>query len=574
VTTRPTIVRALLPPGSVAACLRLRCACLRCACLLGACLLGACGDAAPTGAGAPASALFEALAQDLAPMVSGRSECPTILEVNGGGVALFDGDDDGDLDVLLVIPGAYPATGARTGGTNRLYRNDDGRLVDVTAGSGVDVEGYCNGVAVGDVDADGRRDLYITRHGENVLLRNAGDLRFERVPDAAGAAGPSDAWSTSALFVDIDRDGDLDLYVVDYLAFDPDHPPLDGVDGRVCSWLGQPVMCGPQGLAPQADRFYRNTGGRYVEDAAAAGFTARAAYGLGVIDGDWNGDGWPDVYVSNDSMPNALYLSRGDGTLEEAGVLSGAALSAHGREQAGMGIAAGDADGDGDEDLLVTNFSLEPNAYYVNLGGGRFAERADPSGLGGPSRSLLGWGAVFLDADLDGDLDLVTANGHVYPQADAPGTGTSYAQPDVLWLRAAAGAWHPIAWPGEAPAVSRALAAGDLDDDGALDLLITRRQGPPAVWRGTADGRRALRVRVAGPPGNPDGCGTVLTLTDAVGTRTARVRSSAGFQAAGDPRPVFAYRGTGTLQALLPDGRSVDVAVTGPGLVVVEAGTP
>jgi hypothetical protein len=544
--------------------------------LLGAGLLGGCGDEparAPGGLDAP-PALFEAMDQDLAPTVCGRPDCPTILETNGGGVALFDGDGDGDLDVLLVVPGPYPAPGERTGGTNRLYRNDGGRLSDVTAGSGVDVDGFCNGVAVGDVDADGLRDLYLTRHGPNVLLRNAGGLRFERVPGAAGAEGPSDAWSTSALFVDVDRDGDLDLYVADYLAFDPGHPPRDGVDGMSCRWLGQPVMCGPQGLAPQADRFYRNEGGRLVEDGVAAGFTAPAAYGLGAIDGDWNGDGWPDVYVSNDSLPNHLYLSRGDGTLREAGVLSGAALSAHGREQAGMGIAAGDADGDGDEDLLVTNFSLESNAFYVNMGDGRFADRADPSGLGGPSRSLLGWGAVFLDADLDGDLDLVTANGHVYPQADSPGTGTSYAQPDQLWLQDAAGRWATAAWPGEAPAVSRALAAGDLDDDGALDLLITRRQGPPAVWRGTAHGSRAVRVRVAGPPGNPDGCGTVLTLTDVAGTRRARVRSSAGYQAAGDPRPVFAFRGAGTLHALLPDGRSVTLDVAGPGTLVVEAGAP
>jgi hypothetical protein len=531
------------------------------------------GHSGDSGDSRPA-ALFEPMPQPLAAMVCGRPGSPTILEVNGGGAALFDADGDGDMDVLLVIPGAYPARGATTGGSNRLYRNDGGRLVDVTPGSGVDVEGFCNGVAVGDVDADGRRDLYLTRLGENVLLRNAGGLRFERVPDAAGAAGPEDAWSTSAVFVDVDRDGDQDLYVVDYLAFDPDDPPLHGVDGRSCTWLGQPVMCGPQGLPPQADRFYRNTGGRFVEDGAAAGLDAPAAYGLGVIDGDWNADGWPDLYVSNDSMPNRLYLSRGDGTLQEAGLLSGAALSAHGREQAGMGIAAADADGDGDEDLLVTNFSLESNAFYVNLGGGRFSDRADPSGLGGPSRSMLGWGAAFLDADLDGDLDLVTANGHVYAQADAPGTGTRYAQPDTLSLRDERGAWQPAAWPGDEAAVSRALAAGDLDDDGITDLLITRLAGPPAVWRGTAEGRRSLRVTVAGPPGNPDGCGTVLTLTDDEGARTVRVRSSAGYQAASDPRPIFAWRGTGTLSAVLPDGRRIEQPVAAPGALIVEAGTP
>jgi hypothetical protein len=530
----------------------------------------ACGAAAPPVAAGEAP--FERVDPGLAPMTCGRdAQGLTILEVNGGGLALFDGDDDGDLDLLLVIPGAYPERGVRSGGANRLYRNDGGRFTDVTAGSGVDVPGFCNGVAVGDFDADGRRDLFLTRLGPDALLRNAGGLRFEEVPGAAGAAGAE--WSTSAVSLDVDRDGDADLFVATYLDFDPDDPPLHGRDGRNCLWNGEPVMCGPQGLPPQADRFWRNDGGRFTDATGAAGFAAPPAYGLGCIDGDWNGDGWPDVYVSNDSMPNTLYLSRGDGTVREAGLLAGAALSARGREQAGMGIAAADADGDLDEDLLVTNFSMEPNAFYVNQGGGTFLDLADPSGLGGPSRPLLGWGAAFLDADLDGDHDLLTANGHVYVQADRPGTGTRWAQPEVLYLNEGAGRFRVADWPAAVPAPGRALATGDVDDDGVPDVLVARLGQPPVLWRGTARGP-TLVVRVAGRPGNPDGCGTRLLFTDGRGARSHHVRTSCGYQSAGDPRAFFAWRGPGTLEATFPDGRRATRAVDAPGRVVLEVPAP
>jgi len=445
--------------------------------------------------------------------------------------------------------------------------------VDVTAGSGVDVAAFCNGVTVGDFDSDGQRDLYLTGWGSNVLLRNLGGLRFEAVHDAAGAAGSAAEWSTSAVFVDLDRDGDPDLYVTNYLGFDAAKPPMDGVDGLNCTWKGIPVLCGPQGLPPQADRFYRNDDGTFVDTTRESGFAMQAGYGLGVLDGDFDGDGWPDLYVSNDSTPNALFLSRGDGTVKEQGALSGAALSSRGREQAGMGIAAGDTDGDLDEDLLVTNFSMEPNAFYRNSGKGSFRDDADPAGLGGPSRQLLGWGAAFVDMDLDGDLDLVNANGHVYPQADEEGTDTSYAQPDRLW-RNDGGRYRVTAWPGDAPAPSRALAVGDLDDDQIADLVILRRDGVPAVWRGLGAGGAGLQVQLVGPPGNPDGQGSIVRVTDALGTRQRHVRTSAGYQAAGDPRPVFGWRGPAEVLIITPDGRELRRAVDAPGRVVLELEHP
>ena len=516
----------------------------------------------------PSLALFVRTAVDFGELHSGRADGQTILEVNGGGLALFDGDGDGDLDVLIVDPGAYPESSAVIGGTNRLYRNDgDWHFTDVTAGSGVDVARFCNGVTVGDVDSDGDRDLYLTCYGPNVLLLNEGELRFVEAPQAGGAAG--DAWSTSAVFIDIERDGDPDLYVVNYLAFDADDPPLHGERGRTCTWKGQPVMCGPQGLPPQADRFYRNDNGRFVEVTNEHGLTAPSSYGLGVLDGDFNGDGWPDLYVSNDSMGNFLFLSRGDGILGEAGLLSGAAVSARGLEQAGMGLAAGDIDGDGDEDLLVTNFSMEPNALYVNDGRGSFRDGADAAGIGGPSRRLLGWGVALLDVDGDGDLDALAANGHVYSQADGEGTDTSYAQPDSLLINNGQGRFSPTPWLGDAALVSRALARGDLNNDGHIDLVILQRSGRPQVWAGTGANVPTLQVDLEGPLGNPDGVGAQVTFTDGLGARSLRVRCSGGYQAVGDPRPVFAWRGPGRLQVTFPDGSTSAQPVTAAGRLLV-----
>ncbi|MDG2149398.1 MAG: FG-GAP-like repeat-containing protein [Planctomycetota bacterium] len=517
---------------------------------------------------------FESVDTSFASLQSGGERADTILEVNGGGMALFDADGDGDQDVLLVSPGAYPESGAVVGGTNRLYRNEGGwAFTDVTAGSGVDVPFWCNGVAVGDFDSDGRRDLYLTCHGPNVLLRNLGDMQFEVVPDAAGASGGT-AWSTSAVFTDLDRDGDPDLYVANYLTLDPSSPPFHGKDGMTCAWKGMPVICGPQGLQPQADLYFRNEGGLFAEASMAQGFEAKPGFGLGVIDGDFNEDGWPDLYVSNDSTPNFLFLSDGEGGVQERGLLSGAALSSRGREQAGMGLAAGDLTGNQHEDLLVTNFSMEPNALYLNDGQAHFEDDSDPSGIGGSSRKRLGWGAAFVDVDLDGDLDVITANGHVYYQADEPGTDTSYAQPDSLWLNEGSGSFRVAAWPGEEPAVSRALATGDLDDDGLTDLVIARRSGAPAVWRGLGAGGQTLQLSLLGPAGNPDAVGAKVQFTDASGVRTWHVRASAGFQASADPRPVFAWRGPGQLRVQTLEGKQIEREILEPGRVELDVTGP
>ncbi len=534
--------------------------------------LPACREAAdgPGAGGAPddAPSWFEAYPAPEATITTGDPSGAMILDTIGGGAAVFDADGDGDVDLLYVDPGPFP-TETGHGGRNRLFRNDDGAFADVTAESGVDVGGFSNGVAIADFDSDGDRDVYLTRHGPNVLLRNEGGLRFEPVEDAGGAAGGDD-WSASAAFVDLDLDGDLDLYVVQYVVFDPADPPRHGKDGRTCLWRELVVSCGPQGLGVPPDRFYRNDDGRFVDATEPAGFAAvTPGYGLGVVDGDFDEDGWPDVYVSNDSTPNFMFMNRGDGTVEEKGVLAGAALSAHGKEQAGMGLAVGDANLDGHEDLFVTNFSNDENSLYLAEGDGWFKDEAVRAGLGVSSRSLLGWGAAFVDVDLDADSDLVALNGHVYPEADTPGTETSFAQPDRLWLNDGRGRFAVTPWPGDAPNVSRALAVGDLDGDRVTDLVVIPLQGRPWIWRGTADPGKALQVVVDGPPGNPDGCGTTLVYAAPAGEQRRRVRTNGGFQAASDPRPVFAWTGKGTLAVTFPGGGGVSIPVDAPGTIRV-----
>jgi len=519
---------------------------------------------------------FTRLEIDLPSLECGRDEVPTILESLGGGAAIVDADSDGDMDLFLVEPGPYPSPGGPSG-KNRLYRNDGGTFTDVSDESGVAVGGFGNGVAVADIDSDGDRDLYVARLGANALLRNDSTesdapttIRFTEVPDASGAAG--DDWSISPLFFDADNDGDMDLYVVNYVVFDPANPPMHG-DDHNCIWNERSVYCGPQGLIPAPDRFYRNENGQFLDSTEPAGFQVQPGFGLGAIDGDFNQDGVTDLYVTNDSTPNFLFLQEEDGRFTEQGVLSGAGLSAHGREQAGMGVASGDLDGDLDEDLFVTNFSMDDNALYIHDEGGFFTDRSGIAQLGASSRMLLGWGAAFVDVELDGDLDVIAANGHVYPQADGKGTGTTYAMPDRLWLNDGAARFSLASWPGDEPEVSRTLATGDLDGDRITDLLILPRAGRPWVWRGEADPKRALQIQITGPPGNPDGCGATLSFTDSHGTQLRRIRNSGGYQAVCDPRPVFAWRGAGELKVRFPDQTEQTMPVSEAGIVRLEFGS-
>ena len=421
----------------------------------------------------------------------GRPEKPHLLESGGSGLALVDYDQDGDLD--LYVLSAWRLEGDRVAekGHAVLYRNrGDGTFEDVTEAAGVGNDAWGNGVAVGDPNGDGRPDLYVTNFGTSVLYLNRGDGTFERMRDPPGIEG----WATGAVFFDADGDGDEDLYVAAYIDVAWDDvlkakPTLD--------WKGTKVMFGPFGLEGKANAYFRNEGGgRFVRATEEAGLEDVGKYfSFGVAAVDLDGDGDLDLYVANDSNPNYLYRNDGKGKFTEMGLWSGGALGASGESQAGMGVAVGDYDGDGLPDLCVTNFAEDYAALYHNLGRCLFKEVSSGAGIAAPTTKPLKWGVVFADFDLDGDVDLFMADGHIYPQADTtPGTGTTYAQANLLFENDGGRFRDVSAESGPGLAVirsSRGVAVGDLDGDGDLDLAISNVDAPPTILRNDTPRRGA-----------------------------------------------------------------------------------
>ncbi|MGD2114552.1 MAG: CRTAC1 family protein [Acidobacteriota bacterium] len=404
-----------------------------------------------------------------------------MVETVVGGVVLFDYDGDGDVDVFFVDGGELPGyTGPEP--RSRLLRNDGGgRFADVTAGSGIDGPSYGAGGAAGDVDGDGDPDLYLTAFGENRLYVNRGDGTFVDRTEAAGVGDPS--WSSSATFFDPDRDGDLDLYVVNYVDFTLDTHKFCGDEQANIQGY-----CHPEAYDGIPDRFYRNRGDGTFEDATRqAGLAASDGAGLGVVAGDLDDDGWPDVYVANDADPNFLFRNRGDGTFEDVSLLSGTAHSDRGRAEGGMGVDLGDADGDGLLDLVVTNFELESNTIYRNAGGGLFTDVRYAARLAEPSLHKLAFGVELTDLDHDGDLDLAVANGHILDNADMFNARSRYAQPNQILENLGNGRFREVPDHGmDAVRASRGLAAGDLDGDGDEDLVIVNSNDVAEVYRNLA----------------------------------------------------------------------------------------
>jgi len=442
--------------------------------------------AAPVPMASPVT--FEEAASLPVTTYSGGPTKDHILESGGNGIALLDYDGDGRLDVYVVTGAELSPTRQRIAHRNALFRNLGGwRFEDVSAKAGVDLAAWGQGVCAGDADGDGRLDLYVTNWGANALFRNKGDGTFEDVAAAAGVA--AGGWSTGCAFLDADGDGDLDLYVARYVKTTWD----DVLAARkTLTWRNGPqIMVGPQGLPGEPDLFFENIGhGRFRDATAAAGLTdAAAAYGFGVVATDYDGDGRVDLFVANDSNPNFLYHNvtppGSAPKFESVGLIAGVAVNGEARAQAGMGVDAGDYDGDGRIDLTLTAFAHDRNTIYRNVDGGSFEDASGPAGIATSTFTRMGWGTAFLDADLDGRLDLVVANGHIFPDVDRfPALAETFAQASQLLLNqggtfrdVSAGAGAGL----QKPRVSRGLAVGDLDDDGDPDVVLSNMDAPPAL---------------------------------------------------------------------------------------------
>jgi enediyne biosynthesis protein E4 len=495
---------------------------------------------------------------------NGASNQFYIPEVMGAGAALVDYDNDGDLDVFLLQGQPFDPNAPRDPArTHRLFRNElveSGtlRFTDVTAGSGLGGTSYGMGVATGDYDNDGDQDLYVTAFGANTLYRNNGDGTFSDVTAAAGVS--DDRWSTAATFVDYDRDGDLDLFVVHYLDFSV-------TASKQCfDPAGSRDYCGPRSYRPVPDRMFRNDGGgRFTDVTEAAGITKADGAGLGIATGDYNADGWLDLYVANDATPNQLWINQKNGTFVDEGLLAGAALNAAGVPEGSMGIASGDYDRDGDEDLFVTNIIGETFALYTNDGHAGFEDTRAQSGLAQPTAAFTGFGTGWIDYDNDGWLDLFVTNGAVNIIEGLRGDPVPFRMRNQLFHNLGTGKFIETSdQAGRAFAraeVGRAAAFGDIDNDGDTDVLVTNNTGPVRLWLNQVGGRGSwLEVRLDNGPRNRLGLG-VLVRVERPGAPTfiRRVHTDGSYLSAQDPTLHFGlgeWRGPVTVRVDWPGGPS------------------
>ena len=475
--------------------------------------------------------------------VCGGATKDYIVEVNGNGAAFFDYDNDGDMDALLV--NGSTLDGLKRGGDPMLalYRNEGRRFADVTAASGLGgLRGWGMGTCIADYDGDGFQDVYVTAFGANVLARNKGDGTFADATARAGVGDPR--WSTNCAFADYDRDGDLDLYVANYLAFSERTIPKRGASPD-CKYLGMDVMCGPRNLTGEPDALYRNNGdGTFADVTRAAGIADPGHYGFGVVFSDLDGDGWPDIFVANDSVPNLLFRNDRDGTFSEIGLRSGLALSADGKPQASMGADAGDYDGDGRPDLFVTNFSQDYNTLYQNGADGFFTDVSHRAGVVTPALPYLGWGTGFVDVDNDGLLDIFVANGHVYPEVDRFRVGSRYAQRKQLFRNVGKGRFRDVTDEVGGGLLieksSRGAAFGDIDNDGDIDALVVNMNDRPTLLRNDSEtGNHWITLKLAGKSPNRDAVGARVRLEDGGVIQVAEVRTGGSYLSHNDMRVHF-----------------------------------
>jgi hypothetical protein len=486
-----------------------------------------------------------------------------IVESMGGGVALLDFDNDGLVDIYFVDSLTVDTATDPKAARSALYRNlGNLKFQDVTDKAGLGHPGWGMGVCTADVDADGWEDIYVTALGPNRLYRNNHDGTFTETSERAGVTGGG--WSTGCGFADYDRDGDLDLFVSRYVKLDLENLPEFG-KGKTCEHRGVKVQCGPRGLPGMGDFLFQNGGdGRFTEVGGAAGVSdPRAYFGLGVAWFDYNDDGWPDLYVANDSTPSFLYLNQKNGTFKEVAFPMGVAVSEDGAEQGGMGLAVGDYDGSGRLSLFKTNFAEEYNNLYHN-DRDHFTDVSFRSKTAASSLPFVGWGAAFLDYDNDGRLDILAANGHVYPQMDQARLGASagYRQRRLLYHNRGEGLFDEVAAEFgpvlTEERVSRGLAVGDLDNDGRLDVVINDLDGSPQVLRNElADAGNWLLVKLKGKGRNTDAIGAVVKVKAGTLSQMRLVQSGTSYLSQEDMRRHFGLgpeKQADVVEVLWPDG--------------------
>jgi hypothetical protein len=486
-----------------------------------------------------------------------------IVESMSGGVALFDFDRDGLPDIYFVDSLTVDTADNPKAARSALYRNlGNLKFEDVTDKASVGHPGWGMGVCTADVDGDGWDDLYVTALGGNKLYRNNHDGTFADITARAGVG--AEGWSTGCGFADYDRDGDLDLFVSRYVHIDLKALPEFGKD-KTCEYRGIAVQCGPRGLPGEGDFLYRNDGhGTFTEVGAKAGVSdPRGYFGLGVAWFDFNEDGWPDLYVANDSTPNFLYVNQKDGTFKESAFPMGVAVSEDGAEQGSMGIAVGDYDLSGRLSLFVTNFSEEYNNLFHN-DGAHFNDLSFRSKTAPASLPLVGWGTAFLDYDNDTRLDIIAVNGHVYPQLDKARLGASagYRQRRLLYHNRGDGTFDEVAAQfGPVLAeerVSRGLSIGDLDNDGRIDVVINDLDGAPQVLHNElAPTGNWLRVKLTGVAGNTNAIGALIVVRAGGVTQQRLVQSGTSYISQDDMRQQFGLGTAATVESLdvrWPDG--------------------
>ena len=480
--------------------------------------------------------------------VSGRADTKRwIVETTGCGIAFFDYDQDGWLDVFQVNATTLDRFSQGREPTCHLYHNNrDGTFTDVTAKAGLAKTGWGQGVCVGDYDNDGWDDLFVTSWGQNTLYRNNGDGTFADVTEKAGLLqhGSRPRWNNGCSFLDYDKDGHLDLFVANYVDVDLSQLPKPGT-GQYCLWKGVPVMCGPRGLPRATNLLYRNNGdGTFTDVTEKAGILKTAGhYCFTALTGDFDNDGWPDIYVACDSTPSILYHNNHDGTFTDIALSAGCALNEDGQQQAGMGAAAGDYNCDGWLDIFKTNFSDDTCSLYRNNGDGTFADATFSAGMGLNTR-YLGWGCGFVDLDNDGWLDVFVAHGHVYPEVERAGIDVPYKEPKIVYRNLRNGRFEEVsarAGPGVSLLRSaRGVAFGDFDNDGDIDVVINNVNDVPTLLRNdVATGNHWLKVRVVGTRSNRTGLGARVKVVAGGHSQIDEVRSGGSYISQSDLRLHF-----------------------------------